>query len=429
MEYEPTDEDDDFGFRYHEINEVYGNSSVRVNESYYEELEYSSHQKKSYRSTSILLTDNVKGERMNINIELIKLTTVGACVYESKIYSKIARLYIAKINESNRQPSYFLDYCKNIEITKIMKPIDYPVYDIKITDLFVSVHVRDIMQFLQHSLSSPTDEKIKIIKKITNCTDHVDKDDIFGLYTKNVFVNFKKEKPSLRKLASQVICFRNSWFNKKNSWQAVDKLLYDIKRCGLGLLNFCMYDSFEIQAEYETIYFDKPMTMLECLNLELEIIEKYDYLERKHHEKNYNGCKFIIGIINKNIKASDLDMVSCVLENASIFDFTCEAPRLISDFSVDTFHNVAFMSWKIGDSAIIVKYYEDLMDYHIYWKNKIAKNIKRSNRFDRKIKKNVCMYRYYRRNYSPGWHSEMIEKKEKDNRHIITKEIDDCYAL
>jgi hypothetical protein len=165
--------------------------------------------------------------------------------------------------------------------------------------------------------------------------------------------------------------------------------------------------------------------MLECLKLESEIIEKYDVLERKHYEKFYNACVHLINIINKNIKTSDLDTVSCVLENVSIFNFGYRVPRLISDFSVDTFHNVAFMSWEIGNSMIIMEYYELLMSNYVYWKT--HKKIKRTNRFDRKIKSNDVPYYY--RCYSPEWYSEMIEQKEKDKRQLIKREIDDCYSF
>lgn len=417
MEYEQTDEDE-FGFSPHRIQEVYGNYfNITESASIYEELDYSSHQKKSYESTSIVLTDKVKDERMNLNMELIHLITIGTSTYGSKIYGKIARM--AKIIESNRQIS---DYHKNIEIHKIVKEMDYPVYEVKIADLCVSVHVKDIMQFLQYNINSLSEEQQRIIKKIITCADHVNKDDIFGLYTKRVFINFKKEKPSLKKLASQVICFKNIWFSNKTNEQ-IDKILYDIKQCGLGLLNYCMYDSFEIQAEYETIYFEKPMSMLECLKLESEIIEKYDVLERKHYEKFYNASLRLINIINKNNKTSDLDIVSCVLENASIFDFRFIVPRLISDFSVDTFHNVAFMSWEIGNSMIIMEYYKHLMSNHVYWKT--HKKIKRLNRFDRKVKSNEVPYYY--RCYSQEWYSEMIKQKEKDNKELIKTEINDCY--
>lgn len=420
MEYEPTDENNEFGFGRYEIGEVYGRDIVITeSNSNYEELDYSSHQKKSYGSTSILLIDKIKDERMNINMELIKLITVGTSTYGSKIYSKIARLYVTK-----RQFSYISDYHKNIEITKIVKTVDYPVYEVKITDLGVSIHVKDIMLFLQYSLNSITDEQQRIIKKIVTCPDHVNKDDIFGLYTNRTFINFKKEKPSLKKLASQVICFENIWVSNKINEQ-IDKILYNIKQCGLGLLNFCMYDSFEIQAEYETIHFDKPMTMLECLKLESEIIEKYDVLERKHYEQFYNACVRLINIINKNIKTCNLDTVSCVLENVSIFNFGYRIPKLISDFSVDTFHNVAFMSWEIGNSMIVMEYYDSLMSNYVYWKT--HKKIKRTNRFDRKIKSN--MIPHYYRCYSPEWYSEMIEQKEKDNKRLIKREIDDCYGF
>ena len=420
MEYEPTDENNEFGFGRCEIGEVYGTDIVTTgSNSNYEELNYSSHQKKSYGSTSISLIDKVKYEKMNINMELIKLITVGTSTYGSKIYSKIARLYVTK-----RQFPHISDYYKNIEITKIVKPVDCPVYEVKITDLCVSIYVKDIMRFLQYSLNSITDEQQRIIKKIITCPDHVDKDDIFGLYTNRTFINFKKEKPSLKKLASQVICFENIWVSNKNNEQ-VDKILYNIKQCGLGLLKFCMYDYFEIQAEYETIHFDKPMTMLECLKLESEIIEKYDVLERKHYEQFYNSCMHLINIINKNIKTSDLDTVSCVLENVSIFNFGYIVPKLISDFSVDTFHNVAFMSWEIGNSMIIMEYYESLMSNYVYWKT--HKKIKRINRFDRKIKSNEIPC--YRRNYSPEWYSETINQKKKDKKQLIKREIDECYGF